>query len=68
MKDKLYKTNKKVGFYRFRAALVALTILTIVGGALTLPYQYVVKAINAYQAERTPEVDVPLVEEVVGDF
>lgn len=65
MKDKLYKTNKKVGFYRLRAALVTLTILTIVGGVFTLPYKYVVKAINAYQAEAAPEVEAPLVEDVV---
>ncbi len=68
MKDKLYKTNKKVGFYRFRTALIALAILTIVGGSLTLPYKYVVKAINAYQAENNSEVEPPLVTEVVEEL
>lgn len=65
MKDKLYKTNKKVGFYRLRTALLTLTVLTIVGGVLTLPYKYVVTAINAYQAESGPEEAAPLVEDVV---
>lgn len=55
MRDKLYKTNKKVGFYRARNTLMAIVFLAISAAALTLPYRYVAQAINAYQ-EKSEDV------------
>lgn len=69
MRDKLYKTNRKVGFYRFRAFLVAFLFLGISAAALTLPYPYVVQAINAYQAEQKEQAEISeIVEEVDSQF
>ena len=52
MRDKLYKTNKKVGYYRFRAFLIGILLVAIGAAALTIPYPYVAKAINEAQARR----------------
>lgn len=54
MKDKLYKTNRKVGFYRLRNALFGVLFLAIVATAFTLPYNSVVKAFNDSQEKNTP--------------
>ncbi|OQC11333.1 MAG: hypothetical protein BWX74_00138 [Tenericutes bacterium ADurb.Bin087] len=66
MRDKLYKTNKKVGYYRFRAFLIG--ILLIAGGAaaLTIPYPYVAKAINEAQARRAQAEEAANVETPVS--
>lgn len=63
MKDKLYKTHKKVGFYRVRNTLLAIVFLAISAAALTLPYRYVAQAINAYQEQAQQEESVSVVVE-----
>lgn len=55
MRDKLYKTNKKAGFYRVRSGLLLAFFLLVGAAALTLPYRYVVQAINAYQEKKESE-------------
>lgn len=62
MRDKLYKTNKKVTFYRLRSAFIAIVFIAVGAAALTLPYEYVAQAINAYQ-EKKEESSAPLVSE-----
>lgn len=58
MRDKLYKTNKKVGYYRMRAFLIATLLVAVGAAALTVPYRYVAKAINEAHARRELAEDV----------
>ena len=55
MRDKLYKTHKKAAFYRVRSGLLLAFFLLVGAAALTLPYRYVVQAINAYQGKKESE-------------
>lgn len=69
MKDKLVKTNRKASFYRLRNAFLTIVFLAVGAAVLTLPYRYVVEAINAYQEKREPAVsedltvDVPVLDD-----
>lgn len=64
MKDKLYKTNKKVTFYRLRNAFIAIVSMAVGAALLTLPYRYVAEAINAYQEKKDADSSETFVEDV----
>ncbi len=65
MRDKLFKTNRKAGFYRMRRGLLLGFFLILGAAAITFPYRYVVQAINAYQEQRESETEVVSSEELV---
>lgn len=58
MKDKLYKTNRKIGFYRARKAVLSIFFLAVAGATLVLPYRFVNQTINELQA-KTPNDEPP---------
>lgn len=52
MRDKLYKTNRRVTFYRVRSLLIGLLIVAGLTAAVTIPYPYVARAVNEAQARK----------------
>lgn len=64
MRDKLYKTNKKAGWYRARSGLFLAFFLIVGAAAITLPYRYVAEAINAYQEKKESEPPTSISEEM----
>ncbi len=49
MRDKLYKTNRKKGFYRVRRVVVGFSFVLLATASLIVPYHYVSAAVLANQ-------------------